>query len=384
VTGPFPTFDANTAINFVLLIMLIVIMGAISRTRSLLTAILLMGIYSLVSAVWLTVMDAADVAFTEAVVGAGVSTIVLLGAILLTRSATVKRSWRWMIWPGLAAVAAGALLVYAAVDLPRLGDPASPANAYVGRLYLEAAAHDVGAANVVTAVLSSYRGFDTLGETSVIFAAGLGVAMMLGFGDRAMADNPPAPGRPVPPPNIIDDHVVLRVTAKLLIPMIALYAFYVQFHGDVGPGGGFQAGVILAVAVILFALVFGLEAAMKAIPPRVARGFAAIGVLVYAGVGVLNLVNGGTFLDYDHLFPPGVEAQLPDAAHHHWGQHFGIMAIELGVLMTVSATMITVFYGFAGRSADRPRPSGAQVGGTQVDITPLDATDAGSDAGSGK
>jgi multicomponent Na+:H+ antiporter subunit B len=251
------------------------------------------------------------------------------------------------------------VLIYAALDLPDFGNPASPANAYVGRAYLEAAGNDTGVPNVVTAVLSSYRGFDTLGETVVIFAAAIGVAIMLGFGERAMADRTiePIAGGPA------DHHVVLRVAAKLLIPIIALYAFYVQFHGDLGPGGGFQAGVILAVAVILHALVFGLKDTMAAIKPKFARGMAALGVLLYAGIGIVCIVNGGGFLDYDYLFPRHIEAQIPDwilgpsdPAHPHlWGQHFGIMAIELGVLFTVAATMVTIFYGFAGRLGDAPK-----------------------------
>jgi multicomponent Na+:H+ antiporter subunit B len=343
------SFDVNLAINLVLLVMLLVVAGAIVLMRSLLAAILLMGIYSLISAVWLVVMDAADVAFTEAVVGAGVSTIVLLGAILLTRGETEAPDWRRLVAPGLVAVIVGGLLIYAVTGLPEFGDPSSPASAYVGRAYLESAGKDIGTPNVVTAVLSSYRGFDTLGETTVIFAAGIGAALMLGFGPRA--------GLRLPVADNGDHHVVLRVTAKLLIPLIALYAFYVQFHGDLGPGGGFQAGVIFAVAVILHALVFGLRDTMTAVPPKFVRGAAAIGVLLYAAVGIACIVNGGGFLDYDHLFPPEIERQIPGwltggSGDHHWGQHFGIMLIELGVLFTVAATMVTVFYGFAGRTAD--------------------------------
>jgi multicomponent Na+:H+ antiporter subunit B len=346
-------FDANLAIDIALLLMLCVVAGAILITRSLLAAILLMGIYSLISAVWLMVMDAADVAFTEAVVGAGVSTIVLLGAILLTRGETARQDWRWLIAPAALALGVGGLLLYAALGLPALGDPASPANAHVGRAYLETTPHDIGIPNVVTAVLSSYRGFDTLGETTVIFAAGIGVSLMLGFGPRS--------GYAPPPLTAGDQHVVLRVIAKLLIPLIALYAFYVQFHGDIGAGGGFQAGVIMAVAVILHALVFGLRDTMGAIPPRIVRGAASTGVLLYAGVGVICILNGGGFLDYDHLFPPQVEASIPgwllgDSEHeHHWGQHFGIMLIELGVLFTVAATMISIFYSFAGRTVESAR-----------------------------
>lgn len=349
-------FDINLAIDIVLLLMLLVVAGAVVRTRSLLAAIVLMGFYSLISAVWLVVMDAPDVAFTEAVVGAGVSTIVLLGAILLTRGEAERPQWRRLIAPALMCVAVGGVLLYAATGLPGLGDPASPANVYVGRAYLQATHDDIGIPNVVTAVLSSYRGFDTLGETTVIFAAGIGVALMLGFGPRASLAPPPA--------NMGDHHVVLRVAAKLLIPLIALFAFYVQFHGDLGPGGGFQAGVILASAVILYALVFGLRDTMEAVPPRIARGAASFGVLLYGGVGVVCMMNGGGFLDYDFLFPPAVEKQIPGwllgGGAHHWGQHFGIMLIELGVLLTVAATMVTIFYGFAGRTIEMVKDEGVR------------------------
>lgn len=352
-----PAFDANLVIGFVLLGMLLAVTGAIVWTRSLLAAILLMSVYSLLFAAWLVMMDAPDVAFTEAAVGAGVSTLVLLGATLLVRTDREKRNWRRFAAPALAALFVGGLLVYAASGLPEFGDAASPANSYVGRGYVVTTHDEIGVPNVVTAVLASYRGFDTLGETVVIFAAGIGVALMLGFGERSLSERAPVvPGGGRPG----EHHVVLRVAAKLMIPIIALYAFYVQFHGDLGAGGGFQAGVILAVAVVLNALVFGLRDTMAAVRPGVVRGAAALGVLIYSGVGILCIANGGAFLDYDFLFPPEVEAQipgwiLPSDHAHHWGQHFGIMLIELGVLLTVSATMVAIFYGFAGRSPDAPQ-----------------------------
>jgi multicomponent Na+:H+ antiporter subunit B len=341
-------------IDIALLAMLVIIAGAIVFTRSLLASILLMSVYSLVVAVWFVVLDAPDVAFTEAVVGAGVSTIVLLGATLLARQETEKRNWRSIIVPLLVALGTGAILIYAAIGLPEFGDAASPANSHVGRGYLQTTPTEIGVPNVVTAVLASYRGFDTLGEAVVIFAAGIGVALMLGFGERSLAGR-----EPVVSPRNGGHHVVLRVAAKLLIPLIALFAFYVQFHGDLGAGGGFQAGVILAVAIILHALVFGLRDTMAAVKPGFARGVAALGVLLYAGVGVVCIINGGTFLDYDRLFTPEIEAQipgwiLPSDQAHHWGQHFGIFLVELGVLLTVAATMVTIFYGFAGRLMDAP------------------------------
>lgn len=133
-------------------------------------------------------------------------------------------------------------------------------------------------------------------------------------------------------------NLILRVIAKFLIPVIALFAFYVQFHGDFGPGGGFQAGVILSVAFILYALVFGLDTAERVLPPRVLRVLASAGILIYAGTGVTTMLKGGHFLDYDVLSAVPVE-----------GQHLGIILIELGVGITVSAVMLIIFFVFAGR-----------------------------------
>lgn len=136
-------------------------------------------------------------------------------------------------------------------------------------------------------------------------------------------------------------HMLLRVVSKFLIPLIALYAFYVQFHGDFGPGGGFQAGVILAASVILYALIFGLSEAKRAVPPSFVRMAMTLGVLIYGGTGVVTWVLGGEFLNY------GVLAH--DAAH---GQHYGILAVELGVLVTVASVMVAIFYAFASREPD--------------------------------
>ncbi len=132
---------------------------------------------------------------------------------------------------------------------------------------------------------------------------------------------------------------VLRVIAKLLIPFLLLFALYVQFHGDYGPGGGFQAGVIFAAAFILYALVFGLRAARRVAPPRALEVLSALGVLIFAGTGVVAMLRGGNFLDYNAL-------NHHDPVH---GQHLGILLVELGVGVTVAAVMISIFFAFAGR-----------------------------------
>ena len=141
----------------------------------------------------------------------------------------------------------------------------------------------------------------------------------------------------------MDDRVILRVGAKVLIPFILLFALYVQFHGDFGPGGGFQAGVIFAAAFILYALIFGLDAAKEVLPPIVVHTCAAIGVMVYAGTGVVTLFLGGKFLDYNVL--------AHNAEH---GQEWGIFSVEAGVLITVFGVMVAIFYAFAGRRRVQP------------------------------
>ena len=135
-------------------------------------------------------------------------------------------------------------------------------------------------------------------------------------------------------------HRVLRIVSKLLIPFIMLFALYVQFHGDFGPGGGFQAGVIFASAFILYGLVFGLENACKVASPFMVNRLAAAGVLIFAGTGYASIFYGGNYLDYDVL-----------ASNPLVGQHVGILIIEFGVGVTVAASMITIFSLFAGRKS---------------------------------
>ena len=134
-------------------------------------------------------------------------------------------------------------------------------------------------------------------------------------------------------------HTVLRVIAKLLIPYLLLFALYVQFHGDYGPGGGFQAGVIASAAFILYALIFGLAAARRVAPPALLEGLLALGLLIYGGTGVVTMLRGGNFLDYGVL------------SHHDpvHGQHLGILIIEAGVGLTVAAVLVAAFFAFAGR-----------------------------------
>ena len=134
-------------------------------------------------------------------------------------------------------------------------------------------------------------------------------------------------------------HLVLRVVSKILIPFIILYGLYVQFHGDFSPGGGFQAGVIVAAAIILYALIFGIERARQVFKPEVLLVFAPLGVMIFALVGYAALALGGNYLDYDWL-----------VANDTAGQHIGIITVEFGVGLTVAAVMTLIFLAYAGRT----------------------------------
>ncbi len=139
--------------------------------------------------------------------------------------------------------------------------------------------------------------------------------------------------------------LVLRVVAKLLMPFMLMFALYVQFHGDFGPGGGFQAGVIVAATVIFYALIFGLPAARQLVPEPLVETMVALGVLIYAGVGIAGLLLGGNYLDYFVLGHTTVH-----------GQERGIFWVEAGVAVTVSGVMLKIFYMFAGRGRGLDEP----------------------------
>lgn len=135
--------------------------------------------------------------------------------------------------------------------------------------------------------------------------------------------------------------LVLRVIAKLLIPFMLMFALYVQFHGDYGPGGGFQAGVIAAAAIVFYALIYGLAAAQRLVPERLAEALLAAGVFLYCAVGIAGLALGGNYLDYFVLGSDPVA-----------GQHRGIFWVEAGVGATVAGTMLKLFYMFAARGRE--------------------------------
>ncbi|GAB5499958.1 MAG: hypothetical protein PsegKO_22690 [Pseudohongiellaceae bacterium] len=300
--------------------------------RDLFAIVMLFGIYSLLSAGFFVTMDAVDVALTEASVGAGITTVLMLGTLALTMRKEKERPKPASMLPLAVVTITGLVLVYGTLDMPYMGDPDAPVHEHVAPRYIEDSYEEIGLPNIVTSVLASYRGFDTLGEVVVIFAAGLGVLTLLGLtGDERHRVRPA----------VMEHHVVLRVITKALIPLILLYALYIQFHGDYGPGGGFQAGVIFGAAIILYTIIFGLTKGQQIISPLVLRFMMGAGALIFGGTGLVALAMGGNFLDYNVL-----------AHDPHHGQHYGILIVEFGVGVTVTAVMISIFFNFTGRATE--------------------------------
>ncbi len=327
--------------NIVLFAMMVATAIAIVRMNKLFAVVMLSGVFSLLAAMLFIVLDAVDVAFTEAAVGAGISTVLMLGTIALVRD-NENKTVRAGILPLIVVGITGLGMVYGTLDLPAFGAADAPAQVYLKPDYMARTVSEIDIPNVVTAILASYRGYDTMGEVVVVFTAGIAVLLLLSALQQRPASAPTPIKNPIKNPGQANwqNHLILRVVTKMLVGLIILYAFYVQFHGDFSPGGGFQAGIIIAVAFILYGLVFGQNAVYQTLPPWVVHKILALGVLIYIGTGLATMALGGAFLDYG-VFAPH---------HPSHGQHWGILAVELGVGITVAGVMISIYYVFSART----------------------------------
>jgi len=315
-----------------LLTLLVVTALAIVRTKNLFVATMLLSIFSLLMAVNFFILDAADVALTEAAVGAGVTTVIFLSALRLTSQferGTLASS-RWIAV--IVVVITTVLLISGTINTPNLGDPNAPVHQHVAPFYLENTEALMGFPNVVTAVLSSFRGYDTLGEVFVVFIAAVGVMFILD------ARQGTGPEYELPVDKGLKHHLIPRAVGGLLIPFMLLFGLYVQFHGEYGPGGGFQAGAIVATAFILYAILEGERTALKAFSRNAQMALIIGGSTLYGAVGVVCMLKGGTFLDYSVLMEDPVIAR-----------QVGIIIIELGVGMAVCGALLSIFHSFAAR-----------------------------------
>lgn len=173
-------FDPLPMLNIAVLTLLLVVAFAVIRTRDLLASVILFGIFSLLMALMYLIMQAPDVAITEAAVGAGISTLVFLAAIVFTGRENTGPSHRSRPLPILMVTALGLALAYTTADMPHFGDPNAPANLHVAPYYITQTQSETNVPNIVTGVLASYRGYDTMGETFVVFTALLAVSLLLG------------------------------------------------------------------------------------------------------------------------------------------------------------------------------------------------------------
>ena len=325
-----------TILFSVFLLTLIVITAiGIVQARNLFVAVMLSGIFSLLLAANFFILDAADVALTEAAVGAGISTVLLLSALVLTADREHAPTTR----PRLAFLVVSVtvlVVIYGVLETPRLGTPDAPIHTHVAPWYLEQTPKLIDIPNVVTAVLGSFRGYDTLGEVFVVLTAAIGVMFLLSA--------PRNPGSPSERVTLAADeglrhYLIPRMVGRLVLPFILLFGLYVQFHGEYGPGGGFQAGAIFAAAVILYALLEGESRALAALPRSVLLGLIVTGPLLFGMVGIAGMILGSQFLDYSVLASDPVT-----------GQQVGIILIEAGVGITVTGVLLSVFHAFAARA----------------------------------
>jgi multicomponent Na+:H+ antiporter subunit B len=250
----------------------------------------------------------------------------------------------------------GGVLLYATMDFPAWGDPASPASIHVSPRYLEKALTETAVPNVVTAVLADYRGYDTMFETSVIFCAGVACFVLLRvFGksrqdryyrhvptgivihiqDRSQIEEKPDEFERIDAEWTPYD-LIIKTLCRFLVPFIQLFALYVIAHGHHSPGGGFQGGVILGASIILLAISFNLRSAVTRVPEKVNALLSAAGVLIYAGTGAVCVAFGANFLDY-----AGLSGILPGGAVE--ARSYGIFAVEIGVGIAVMGVMIAIY-----------------------------------------
>ena len=325
-----------TLFGILTLSMLVVAAVATIESRNLFIASLWFGIFSLLMASNFFILDAADVALTEAAVGAGVSTVLFLSALALT--AENERGGGKLHWtvPVLVLGGLSVLLFYVTFQQPVLGDPLAPVHTHVAPWYLSETPVLIDIPNVVAAILASFRGYDTLGEVIVVFTAGVGVLSVLGFR--------PKHRRGVSGEEVaqrvrgVQHHAVLRVVGKLLIPFLLLFALLVQFHGKYTPGGGFPAGALFTAAVMLYGILEGADRSARVMPQSLMLRLAATGALIFGGVGLICMLLGGNFLEYDVLARDPLD-----------GQYLGILLVEFGVGLTVTAVLIAIFNAMANR-----------------------------------
>lgn len=318
------------------IVLLLTFVIAIVYVKDIFIKIIISGFISFFASIVYVIINALDVAFTEIAIGAGIATVLFLITLKLTNqynyynysnissnNYTFKLSSKIILFGSFAVVGLGLLL--SMLNIPQFNSPYNPSHNYVYNAYTTESYNIYKVPNIVTMVLGSFRGFDTMGEVIVVAIAALGVLTIL--------KNKSFKTEPTPEPVIryYKDFNYVQTSAILtLMPIVLLFAIYVQLHGDYGPGGGFQAGVIMATPYILFiVLKASNHYAMLTIKHQVY--LLAFGALIYVGTGIATMLMGHTFLDYI------VFGNNPQHSYH-----YGLLSIEAGVGITVFSAMLII------------------------------------------
>ena len=230
----------------------------------------------------------------------------------------------------------GFLLLYASIDFPEWGATDSPASVSpVSSHFIAQTGVDTEVPNMVTAVLADYRGFDTMFETVVVFIAGLALFAILKSSSR---EKPSKLEHEVE----AEPDLIVTNTVRLIVPVIQIFAFYVLAHGHVSPGGGFQGGVLMGASFILVALSWDLDKALARFSINRCMTVAALGIFIYAGIGLFSMFLGGEFLDYAEL-----EKVLP--VSREMARYHAMLGVEIGVGFTVAAIMFALYANLSSR-----------------------------------
>jgi len=329
-------------IDLSVLSLIVICAFATIMVKDLLSAAIIFGAYSFLMCLLWTEMGAVDVAFTEASVGAGVSTILFIATAFQTsRVVKARRHGRLSskVIGFAAAVILGLVLLAAESDFPGFADPGSPASLHLSPYYITHTLADTGVPNIVTSVLADYRGFDTMFETAVIFTAGLAVIAILRRSRKNDLEQ-------IPETYTISEgyqDTIIRFISRQLVPFMQLFALYVVAHGHHSPGGGFQGGVILGASFILLAITYDLKLVLSRMNEKWNVLLGNIGVLLYAGIGFICLLLGANFLDYSILHKI-LPATGPIMARSH-----GMLGIEIGVAIAVMAIVVTIYVNLASQ-----------------------------------
>jgi multicomponent Na+:H+ antiporter subunit B len=342
----------NTALNFdlgnyllnLIIFLLILISIKIIFAKDLLNAVIAASVFSLLIGVSYLVMDAPDVAMTEAALGACLSTCVYLN-LLRKLPPDLKNIERAnIISASLICLLFVATLTYMGLELPNYGDNNAPLHMYSSKYYIENTSRDIGIPSFVAAILASYRGYDTLGETSVILIAGIAVLLVFskkdviprldhGISRHEMEYKIPWSSHGMT--NLLKAYPIIKYITSFIIPYIILYSIYIQLNGESSPGGGFQAGVIFASSLIAYDLIYGNRKLQRYFQANILISIAVLGVAIYAIVGTISLFFNDNYLNYYSLTNFINDKLL--------AQHIAIVIVEIGIGLTVAAIMYLIY-----------------------------------------